>query len=162
MKVAFNSDHMMRTDRIVRRETKKTRNKTKKTKKTMITKNGGNGYGDSYGNGNGEADALMGGNDKDNGGEAWRYVPVPPSPPPLPFVSGGPVITTLRLVWEEQRNSSSPSSRDLLLLVRSIGTVVSLHRRWGDESDESDKSDDKYDENNNNDDGRKHLRQWRS
>ena len=49
---------------------------------TMITKNGGN----SYGNGDGEADALMGGNDKDDNGEARRYVP--PSSPPLPFVSG--------------------------------------------------------------------------
>ena len=153
MKVAFDLDHMVRTDRIVRRETKKTRNKTKKTKKMMITKNRKNG-GDSYGNGDGEADALMGKNDKDDDGEARRYVPVPPSSPPLPFVSGGPVTTTLRSVQGGRQNLSSPSSRNLLLLVQSIGSVVCLHRCRGNKSDESNKSDDKYDENDNNGDDR--------
>ena len=119
----------------------------------MITKNRNNG-GDRYGNSNGKADTLMGGNDKDNDREARRYVPVPPSPPPLPFVLGGLVITTLRLGQEGRQISSSPSSRNLLLLFQSISSVVSLHRRRGDDSDKSDKSDNKYDENGSNDNGR--------
>ena len=107
MKVVFDSDHMMKTDQIFKRETKKTRKKTKKTMTMMITKIGGN----SYGNGNGEADALMVGNDKDDDREARRYVP--PSPPPLPFVSGGLVITTLRSGREERQNFSSLSDRSV-------------------------------------------------
>ena len=147
MKVAFDSDHMMRTDRIVRRETNKTRNKTKKTKKTITTKNGGDGYGNGYG----EVDALMGSNDKGDGGKARRYVP--PSSPPLPFFSGGPVITTMRSGREERQKSSSPSLRNLLLLVRSTGSVVSLHRLRGNESDKS-CDDDEYDENDDDNDDR--------